>query len=55
MSSSSFNATKADGGWIIDTDSDHISKTKVVVKDSEVIKQFKEFVEQTKPQTLNEG
>lgn len=51
----SFAATKVDGGWIIDTTLSGDDKTKVVAKDNEVIKQFKEFVEQIKPGVLNEG
>lgn len=54
-----FNALKVDGGWIafIDNDEALSGRRKVIVKDSELVKQFKEFVESSKaqPVQLNEG
>lgn len=52
---SSFHAEKFEGGWLVNIGSDDDNKTKIVVKDNEMVKQFKEFVEQSKTQVLNEG
>lgn len=52
---SGFNAEKFEGGWLVNIDSNTESKTKIVVKDNELVKHFKEFVEQSKLETLNEG
>lgn len=56
-----FNAEKVDGGWIVFSDSNDKnplrSRTRVIVKDNELVKHFKEFVESSKaqPEQLNEG
>lgn len=52
-----FNAQKYEGGWLVTVERGHkiLNDEKIVTKDSELIKQFKAFVEQSKVQTLNEG
>ncbi len=51
-----FNAQKVNGGWIVHADIGSSGvQTKVVVKDNELIKNFKEFVENSKVTQLNEG
>ena len=52
-----FSVEQAQGGWIVNMEStsNGVAVTKVVVKDNELIKQFKQFVEEAKPITLNEG
>ena len=51
-----FNAEKLDGGWLVFMDdSTNNGAQKVIVKDNELVKQFKEFVESSKITPLNEG
>jgi len=46
-----FTVRKVDGGWIVLSD----GAEKIVVKDNELIKNFKSFVETAKPEVLTEG
>lgn len=52
-----FSVEQAQGGWIVNTESaeNQGSVVKVVVKDNELVKQFKQFVESAKPTMLVEG
>ena len=48
-----FSSRKVEGGWIVTIQGNDYTE-KVIAKDSDLIKQFKEFVESSKVQTLNE-
>lgn len=55
MSFVEFNAQRENGGWIVySEDAQGNGRRRIVVKDTEVVKQFKEFVEQSKAQLLVE-
>lgn len=55
--SMNFNTQKVTGGWFVevDVDNDHDTTLSVVIKDAELIEQFKAFVAASSVQVLNEN